>query len=218
MTPLHAAAQIGALGVLELLLQHGLPVDAKDRDGATAVQVARKFDQSDAEGILQRAGGQDPDEVVGFFASHGENVLSNANEKDTLCAPHLEDIPPATNGEGALSTGHMEDVLAAPHDSVLSQCGTVAHMSDVGNKEDYNDPMYMSHSPGEGKMGAVEERHADAEAKDATVEEEETVEKLTGQDMVDGKQMPIISRLFDVEVLRADSVAEWLDSNRYVTL
>ena len=59
--PLHAAAHAGQVAALQLLLAAGADINASDGHGATALDVSRRYDQSDAEGVLLRAGAVDPD-------------------------------------------------------------------------------------------------------------------------------------------------------------
>lgn len=59
--PLHAAAHAGQVAALQLLLASGADINASDGHGATALDVSRRYDQSDAEGVLLRAGAADPD-------------------------------------------------------------------------------------------------------------------------------------------------------------
>ncbi|KAK9823061.1 hypothetical protein WJX81_005401 [Elliptochloris bilobata] len=59
--PLHAAAGAGQVAALEALLVAGAPVDGLDGNKLTALQVARKWEQCDAEGALLRAGAADPE-------------------------------------------------------------------------------------------------------------------------------------------------------------
>jgi hypothetical protein len=56
LSPLALAAGEGHVAVVEALLAAGFPVDARDGAGATALQVARKYERGDAEGALLRAG------------------------------------------------------------------------------------------------------------------------------------------------------------------
>ncbi|KAK9827887.1 hypothetical protein WJX74_007932 [Apatococcus lobatus] len=57
--PLHTAAGAGQAEATALLLQHGAPVDGLDGHGHTALQVSRRFEQCDSEGVLLRAGASD---------------------------------------------------------------------------------------------------------------------------------------------------------------
>lgn len=59
--PLHAAAHAGQVAALQLLLAAGANINGTDGHGATALEVSRRHDQSDAEGVLLRAGAADPD-------------------------------------------------------------------------------------------------------------------------------------------------------------
>lgn len=63
--PLHLAASLGFVEAMEALLSAGVPVNALDGTGSTALEVSRKFEQCDAEGVLLRAGAEDPDEKRG---------------------------------------------------------------------------------------------------------------------------------------------------------
>ncbi|KAK9804749.1 hypothetical protein WJX72_003268 [[Myrmecia] bisecta] len=64
--PLHLAADAGHVAVLEALLAAGAPVDALDGHKLTALQVSRKSDQSDAEGVLLRAATGSPAAPAGL--------------------------------------------------------------------------------------------------------------------------------------------------------
>ncbi|KAK9867272.1 hypothetical protein WJX84_010769 [Apatococcus fuscideae] len=57
--PLHAAAEAGQAEAASTLLHAGVPADCLDGHGHTALQVSRKFEQSDVEGVLLRAGATD---------------------------------------------------------------------------------------------------------------------------------------------------------------
>jgi hypothetical protein len=48
------------MDALQLLLDRGADLEMKDGHGWTALMVARKFEQSDVEGVLLRAGARDP--------------------------------------------------------------------------------------------------------------------------------------------------------------
>lgn len=65
MAPLHVAAREGQINALQLLLDRGADLEMKDGHGWTALMVARKFEQSDVEGVLLRAGARDPGAVCG---------------------------------------------------------------------------------------------------------------------------------------------------------
>lgn len=59
--PLHAAAHAGQVAALDLLLAAGADINSTDGHGATALEISRRYDQSDTEGALLRAGAADPD-------------------------------------------------------------------------------------------------------------------------------------------------------------
>jgi len=59
MGPLHLAARCGYLDALSSLIEHGYPVDAKDRSDSTALRLAIAFEQGESEGLLRRAGAKD---------------------------------------------------------------------------------------------------------------------------------------------------------------
>lgn len=60
-SPLHLAAANGDVATIEILLDAGFPPDASDGQGGSALMMARAHDQSDAEGVLIRAGAVDPE-------------------------------------------------------------------------------------------------------------------------------------------------------------
>jgi len=131
ISPLHLAAGDGMIEALEALIAAGAPVNACDGGGQTALEIARKFDQSDAEGVLLRAGAVDP-------------AASNWPGEKEL--PHIG---------GIHATGDSGDefgVMGGGMQSGVSVCDTetVANPGDVGSViEEYQDPEYIDTATGD---------------------------------------------------------------------
>lgn len=54
-TPLHEAARIGSVGAVKLLLAHGADIRARNDDGQTPLDVARRSREPEAAAVLLRA-------------------------------------------------------------------------------------------------------------------------------------------------------------------
>ncbi|PSC74228.1 hypothetical protein C2E20_2537 [Micractinium conductrix] len=193
VAPLHLAARESQVPALELLLSRGADTETLDGHGWTALQVARKFEQSDAEGALLRAGAHDPDAgkspldarlpAVGDAKPEAlaPAVPPAAPAAATASAPVVPNGPaaaPATaaSGVSVLSDAGSQDVCI---DSVASVCGTERDnlAAEVGsNASDYADSQYQQQAfapsltveeeedEGEDTAAAAESERAQAEA------------------------------------------------------
>ncbi|KAL4427139.1 hypothetical protein ABPG77_001143 [Micractinium sp. CCAP 211/92] len=181
VAPLHLAAREGRADLVELLLFKGAAVDGLDGHGWTPLQVSRKFEQSDAEGVLLRAGAHDPDK--------GKSILDKPAASSPVPEPLTNGTKPATPATAAAVAPASASVGSAPLsdagsqdayiDSVASVCGTERDnlAAEVGsNADDYADPQYQAASASlsspaieEGREGeeadsAAESARAQAEA------------------------------------------------------
>ena len=113
VTPLHLSAGEGNVALVEVLLAAGFPVDCKDGAGATALDIARKYEHSDVQGVLVRAGAVDTEVVPTVSESDSTNAIIGATGAITS--------PPAA---AAAITANSSP--RPPTDSVVSVCGTDA--------------------------------------------------------------------------------------------
>jgi hypothetical protein len=63
VAPLHLAAGEGNIALVELLLSAGFSPNCKDGAGATALDIAKKYEHSDVQGVLVRAGAVDTEVI-----------------------------------------------------------------------------------------------------------------------------------------------------------
>ncbi|KAL4459150.1 hypothetical protein ABPG75_014015 [Micractinium tetrahymenae] len=186
VAPLHLAAREGRAELVELLLSKGAAVDSLDGHGWTALQVARKYEQSDAEGVLLRAGTHDPEKDKSILekpaalpsdkpaapaapAPAPEPPLANGTKPAAPAAAAPAAVPTSLSaGSGPLSDAGSQDVYI---DSLASVCGTERDnlAAEVGsNAEDYADPQYQGPSVSAPPL-AIEEGE-EAEDTDAAAE------------------------------------------------
>ncbi|GAX86046.1 hypothetical protein CEUSTIGMA_g13461.t1 [Chlamydomonas eustigma] len=85
--PLCTAVRSGKLTAVRALLAAGAPVDARDSNGRTALQISRTFEQCDAEAILLQHGANDPEAklfpltaAAGQLSASPQKVLLASNE------------------------------------------------------------------------------------------------------------------------------------------
>ncbi|GAX81037.1 hypothetical protein CEUSTIGMA_g8472.t1 [Chlamydomonas eustigma] len=85
--PLCIAVRSGKLTAVRALLAAGAPVDARDSNGRTALQISRTFEQCDAEAILLQHGANDPEAklfpltaAAGQLSASPQKVLLASNE------------------------------------------------------------------------------------------------------------------------------------------
>lgn len=112
---LHIAAGEGHLECLEILLESGYPVDAEDGSGETAMEVARRNEQCDAQGILLRAGSKAAEEENGILDNQNETLMSEESEPVETADAYEGDAMATKNDEGSVDIGHV---------STASVCGT----------------------------------------------------------------------------------------------
>jgi hypothetical protein len=115
VAPLQLAAGEGNVALVELLLAAGFPVDCQDGAGATAMDIARKYEKSDVQGVLLRAGAVD-NEVVATISE--SNTTIGGGVATAATANGNGNDHPATAAAAATAPLHV------PTDSVVSVCGT----------------------------------------------------------------------------------------------
>jgi len=127
VAPLHLAAGEGNVLLVEVLLSAGFPVDCKDGAGATALEIAKKYEQSDVQGVLLRAGAVDT-EVIPTIS---ESASSTAAAAGAVTVNGK--LPPVT-------------------ESVMSVCGTEASTDKAAEISsvvgDFIDSEYSENGPG----------------------------------------------------------------------
>jgi hypothetical protein len=113
VAPLHLAAGEGNVALVEVLLSAGFPVDGKDGAGATALDIARKYEHSDVQGVLLRAGAVDTEVVPTISESNSTNATITAPATNTTAAVVSEEEEFSENGSSTASkiaaTGVVSD-------------------------------------------------------------------------------------------------------------
>ncbi|KAI3424078.1 hypothetical protein D9Q98_009441 [Chlorella vulgaris] len=189
VAPLHVAAREGQMDALQLLLDRGADLEMKDGHGWTALMVARKFEQSDVEGVLLRAGARDPDKGKSILdqSSRLPRNKPAARSGGSPAAPVVHAA--AASAAGAASAGSVASSPAAASevDSAVSVCGTdrdIQAASVGSNVGDYADSQYQGSGTEQGSntVGCELGEEDPASAASAVAPGKETVEAVVAAD------------------------------------
>lgn len=212
---LHIAAGQGHLDCLEVLLQAGYPVDARDGYGITALEVALKEEQSEAQGILLRSGATEINGDI-EIECHGDEAMHGSSKEikkdDASQRAETDEV-----GSSDLTTNM----------STISICGTdqselIMRQSEMEN-DSINDNSFLSKNDGrESTRSIISDRPESSPAySDENKVDQNTNSTLDIRKSLENHKIYFknnFSKLFELGSEVYGEWSEWISSNKQFLL
>lgn len=111
-TPLCAAVAAGNTDAVEILVEAGAPIDAPDASGTTPLELSRRLELSDVEGVLLRAGANDP-RASEWLEQQGARSEGGSDGLPSQHRPVPSSVVSACGTDVAANAAELGSVIAA---------------------------------------------------------------------------------------------------------